>query len=85
MQEDRETTGTKGGCPTSEEASESNSAEGPRKAKMGKAWKSPTKKPLVVLVVLLAGLGKKPDCSGLRRAQPSRKHGHFLLEELESE
>ena len=52
---------------------------------MGKAWKSPIKKPLVVLVVLLAGLGKKPDYNGLRRAQPSRKHGHFLLEELESE
>lgn len=65
--------------------SKSNSAEGPRKVKMGKAWKSPTKKPLVVIVVLQAGLGKEPDCSGLRRAQPSRKHGHFLLEELESE
>lgn len=65
--------------------SETNSAGGPRKVKMGKAWKSPTKKPWVVLVVLLAGLGKKPDCNGLRRAQPSRTHGHFLLEELESE
>ena len=41
--------------------SKSNSAEGPRKVKMGKAWKSPTKKPLVVIVVLRAGLGKKPD------------------------
>lgn len=39
--------------------SETNSAGGPRKVKMGKAWKSPTKKPWVVLVVLLAGLGEE--------------------------